>query len=162
MGGKMAGMPTDNVGYDHRLAAIVQQRIVRLHLCGQRADDIELEILRSVAWSLGLDKRPDIARRLHEIEARSPDHRPKDPAQLAAMVAAELRKRGIWADVAGAPPECIRLPSAIHHKASINGYYRGHVIALYGADFDNKGPLEIANTIQALEAQRAQEWAGDK
>lgn len=75
------------------------------------------------------------------------DERPDDMAELARLVAKELRKRGIWA-------------------WANNGFVnvgRGHFApyAMVWSDFDNLTPRECADVIQAEEAKKATEWAGD-
>ena len=82
--------------------------------------------------------------------------RPSDPAQLAAEVARELRKRGIWArvgDTFSSHIVCVPRPSDC---VEFRWYSMHH------PDFDNLTPIEIAESIRAQEAQRAKEWAGDK
>ncbi len=77
-----------------------------------------------------------------------PDERPSDLAELAQLTAAELRKRGIWAKY-DAGVICIP------HASTIWSY------SLYWSQFDNLGPIGCADVIQAEEARKAQEWAGD-
>jgi hypothetical protein len=87
------------------------------------------------------------------------DPRPTDMAELARMVAVELRKRGIHADY---DAQVIRLPVPIN---SVNEYltsYRMRVVPMFEVAFDNLGPVAIAEEIVRQEAKRAREWAGDK
>jgi hypothetical protein len=80
------------------------------------------------------------------------DPRPDDMAELARKVAIELRKRAIWAEVESGE---IYVPRVYGRQVKF-GY-----VGLYRADFDNLGPIGCADVIQAEEARRAQEWAGD-
>ena len=84
------------------------------------------------------------------------DPQPSDLAELAALVAKELRKRGIWAKAGGLTNERV---VQISRPADCMAH-RWH--SMLFSDFDNLGPIAIADAIQALEAKRAQEWAGDK
>lgn len=75
---------------------------------------------------------------------------PADMAELAKLVAKELRSpRGIRADHYAATVQ-IEHPNAVHNYS------------MYHSDFDNLTPSECANLIQAEEAKRAAEWAGDE
>jgi hypothetical protein len=87
------------------------------------------------------------------------DPRPDDMAELARLTAIELRKRGIWACSASDTHVlcAISVPTIHGGKA---GFVRIHSL-LFG-QFDNLGPIGCADVIQAEEAKRAQEWAGDK
>lgn len=81
------------------------------------------------------------------------NERPTDMAELARLVAKELRKRGIWADAIDG------VVTARRHE-----YADSKLFGLYGvyeSDFDNLTPSECADVIQAEEARKAQEWAGD-
>lgn len=79
-----------------------------------------------------------------------PDERPADMAELARLVAKALRSpRGIRADSFAAVVQ-IEHPSAVHNYS------------MYHSDFDNLGPIGCADVIQAEEARKAQEWAGDE
>lgn len=87
---------------------------------------------------------------------------PADMADLARLVAVELRKRGIWAfgdehivRLGRMRPVGIRVPCA--SWASNNVAY-----SMYRSDFDNLTPSECADLIQREEAAKAAEWAGDK
>lgn len=76
--------------------------------------------------------------------------------KMAVEVAKELRKRGIWAtqyDKSVAIPRLKFVDG--NYRAMINYYAATH------PDFAGMTALEIANEIQAQEARRAQEWAGD-
>ena len=80
------------------------------------------------------------------MNAEANDPRPSDMAELARLTAIELRKRGIWARV------------NIWHNVEISEC----VYSLLFSDFNNLGPIAIADEIQRQEAIRAQEWAGNK
>jgi hypothetical protein len=90
----------------------------------------------------------------------SPDPRPTDLAELARLVAIELRKRGIWCAV-----------SQHLHAAVITTSFEGTPIderrarstshILDRPRFDNLGPIACAGIIQQEEARYAREWAGD-
>ncbi len=83
------------------------------------------------------------------------DPRPENVAELAAEVARELRKRGIWARVGDTVNACaVRVPRPADRMD--RRWY-----SMFSPDFDNLGPIAIANAIVAMEAKRAQEWAGD-
>jgi hypothetical protein len=75
------------------------------------------------------------------------DPRPDDMAELVRLTAIELRKRGIFAETRG---EYVGVESP--HAAAYT---------LYASEYDNLGPIACADVIQAEEALRAQEWAGD-
>lgn len=96
------------------------------------------------------DDATAMAMRVRRIALGEPpivqDPRPSDPAELAKAVAAELRKRGIWAHV---DP---RIGPVVYVSAAY---------PMFRNDFDNLGPVAIADEIQAAEVRRAQEWAGD-
>lgn len=77
----------------------------------------------------------------------STDPRPADMAELARLVATELRKRGIWA-------------LAQYGDPIVNIGTRASYTML-GSDFDNLTPREIADVIQREEAKKAAKWAGD-
>jgi len=84
------------------------------------------------------------------------DPRPFDMAELARLTAAELRKRGIWAQCGGTVNDhAVKISRPDDCMA-----YRWHT--MLHPDFDNLGPVACADEIQRLEALRAQEWAGDK
>jgi hypothetical protein len=83
------------------------------------------------------------------------DPRPDDPAELARQVAIELRKRGIWAHKDDELPY-VKTPFPMLVM------FREYPYSIHASEFDNLGPIAIADAIQALEAKRAQEWAGDK
>jgi hypothetical protein len=76
------------------------------------------------------------------------DPRPEDPAELARMVAVELRKRGIFAKDR---EDGISIPSGCHWLYNLR--------AIVFADL---GAIAIADEIQRQEALRAQEWAGNE
>jgi len=89
-----------------------------------------------------------------------PDERPADMAELARLTAVELRKRGIWAftfsglSVVNVPRvKPLRTGHAVEHDP--------YAKSMYSSDFDNLGPIGCADVIQAEEARKAQEWAGD-
>jgi len=86
-----------------------------------------------------------------------PDDRPDDMAELARLTAIELRKRGIWAEVVDGNIETLRFGTKNPKGASMTW----GVHSLYASDFDNLGPIGCADVIQAEEARKAQEWAGD-
>lgn len=85
-----------------------------------------------------------------------PDPRPDDTAQLAREVARELRRR--MSAIAANDSVCVaRLePDRICPRASVVMY------SLCSSDFDNLGPVAIADAIVAAESKLAQELAGDK
>lgn len=80
-----------------------------------------------------------------------------DAEKIAREVANELRKRGIWAN---ALLLGIFLP-CVGRTIGGSDVLAKHVYSIYDAAFDNLTALEIAGEIQAQEARRAQEWAGD-
>jgi hypothetical protein len=87
------------------------------------------------------------------------DPRPDDMAELARQTAVELRKphRGLHADAIGIGVYVLR-PNGPPGSTHGGGWFPHNII---GAQFDNLGPVACADEIQRLEAQRAQEWAGD-
>lgn len=90
------------------------------------------------------------------------DPRPDDMAELARLTAIELRKRGIWADTGAKAllPTIVRTQRArFDDIGKHKPYSAGWNLAL--SQFDNLGPIACADVIQAEEARRAQEWAGD-
>jgi len=95
------------------------------------------------------------------LAATEPDPgppRPDDMAELARLVAVELRKRWIWAAVASEiATSTIRYPM-------VGGAGRLCWKYTYTTEprFDSLTPREIAVAIQDEEAKRAAEWAGDK
>lgn len=94
-----------------------------------------------------------------QIELHDP--RPDDMAELARLTAIELRKRGIWASAANVthiPDPVVIVP--FRNAREPRWYVKSY--CFYGNDFDNLGPIACADVIQAEEARRAQEWAGDK
>lgn len=85
------------------------------------------------------------------------DARPDNLAELARLTAAELRKRGIWADVdTQYAPNSVRAPTRGMLLMHSQTYH-----SLSGSCFDKCGPIACADVIQAESATRAQEWAGD-
>ena len=72
-------------------------------------------------------------------------------------MAKELRKRGFFADYWRG--HAITLPRYVGHGSA--KVYRYLPICLDLSQFDNLGPRAIADVIQADEAKRAAEWAGD-
>jgi hypothetical protein len=93
------------------------------------------------------------------IRTEPKDPRPDDPAELARMVAIELRTRqqGTFAVAVAEHVLVARIRGRNGDYRSELGYH-----TMSASDFDNLGPIAIADAIQALEAKRAQEWAGDK
>ena len=86
-----------------------------------------------------------------------PDERPADMAELARLTAIELRKRGIWTFGDYSPFVWVgRLKLRDKRIESAD-----HCYSLLASDFDNLGPSGCADVIQAEEARKAQEWAGD-
>ena len=88
------------------------------------------------------------------------DPRPADMAELTRLVAVELRKRGIWADTHSKGYH-VRIPQRMFapkdkERDAIDGF-----ICILLPQFDNLGPRAIADVIQAEEARKAREWAGD-
>ena len=84
---------------------------------------------------------------------------------MAKEVAKELRKRGIWARIAPTPSydqdnkiDLPYQPLQVEHPAQIASIRR---ICVWDDCFEDMSALEIADEIQAQEARRAQEWAGD-
>lgn len=79
-----------------------------------------------------------------------------DAEKMAREVAKELRKRGIWACVDhlnnGGVMVVVQRP---------NDDMRGRWYAMANPDFAGMTGIEIADEIQAQDARRAQEWAGD-
>lgn len=88
------------------------------------------------------------------------DPRPDDMAELARLTAIELRRRGIFAEVVP-PSAVVRLPVPLHSIGEPLTSHRGRMVLLHHSDFDNLGPIGCADSIQAEESRRAQEWAGD-
>lgn len=89
------------------------------------------------------------------LAATAPDPgppRPDDMVELAKLVAKELRSRGIWACVPG--QSAIRVPGVVDVRH--RHYY------IHDAQFADLTPREIADVIQAEEAAKAKEWAGDE
>jgi hypothetical protein len=78
-----------------------------------------------------------------------PDERPDDLAELARLTAIELRKRGI------------RAKAEVYHVFPHYVDIGSHIYYVGTSDFDNLGPIGCADVIQAEEARKAQEWAGD-
>lgn len=72
------------------------------------------------------------------------DPRPESTEELARQTAIELRKRGIRAEA---------------HTLLVSTCQWIYNVCL--SVFDNLGPIACADVIQAGEARRAQEWAGD-
>ncbi len=91
------------------------------------------------------------------IRTEPKDPRPDDPAELARQVAIELRKhREAWHQ-GGAEVWVIRLRGSPQAPS-----VRQFCHSLFGAKFDNLGPVGCAAVIQVEEVKRTQEWAGDK
>lgn len=79
-----------------------------------------------------------------------------DAESMAKEVAKELRKRGIWAKADHyRETGMIDVPQMVGDGQSFWRYLTTNPV------FDNMTALEIAGEIQAQEARRAQEWAGD-
>ena len=87
------------------------------------------------------------------MNTEAPDPRPSDMAELARVVAVELRKHSIWAEPGNrfAGDAVVFLP---HATALSGGFY--HVDDIDG------GPCAIAAEIKNREAVAIQEWAGNK
>ncbi len=85
--------------------------------------------------------------------------RPDDMAELARLVAKELRRRGIWAeatiDHSGMYAPMVQLPVFDGCRAVVADYHTAR------DRFNSLTPREIAEVIQAEEAKKAAEWAGD-
>jgi len=77
-------------------------------------------------------------------------------AELARQTAAELRKRGIWAQLALGHTGVVEVPFVRDWRLM------WRAVPLSQSQFDNLGPIACADVIQAEEARRAQEWAGDE
>lgn len=94
---------------------------------------------------------PDAERlRMEQLAVEREDAPIEDPVERAKAVAKELRKRGMWARTAAHWDG-----SSAHIMGAVGGY-------IYNTEpHANLGPLAIADAIQAEEAKRAQEWAGD-
>jgi hypothetical protein len=90
------------------------------------------------------------------------DSRPDDMAELARLTAIELRKRGIWAEARYAYAGSawfVWVAQLTHLGPRVLGEMGFHSLTM--GDFDNLGPRACADLIQAREAVRAAEWAGD-
>jgi hypothetical protein len=131
---------------------------VRLNL-RDPADCRTIHVFGSERWA------NDAASRInHEIvtlvranELPLADPRPDDMAELARLVAIELRKT-TWATWVGdATIVLARLIKIDGHIDSVMGSY-----SLYGSDFSGLGPIACAASIRDRESALAQEWAGDK
>lgn len=84
--------------------------------------------------------------------------RPDDVAELARLVAKELRRRGIHATVAHADwGNTVVAPRPLSRGNGLR--WQWHPMSR--SEFDNLTPSEIADVIQAEEAKKAAEWAGD-
>jgi len=118
-------------------------------------DDVRLREIADAGFSASADK---IVVLLNAIARDRADPRPSDMAELAKLVAAELRRRGIWAEVVDGNVETLRFGTKNPKGANVT--WGIHV--LFCAEFDNLGPIACADEIQRQEARRAQEWAGDK
>lgn len=89
------------------------------------------------------------------------DERPADMAELARLVAKELRRRGIWAthcDETAPFGASVGMPRFFGDEKQPRRFW----YSLHGVDFDNLTPSKCADVIQAEEARKAQEWAGDE
>lgn len=88
-----------------------------------------------------------------------PDPRPDDMAELARMVAKELRTKGLrarlWCDTN------IALPG-FHEPSGHDTSTYWLMWSIYNDRFNNLNPRAIADAIQAEEAKKAAEWAGDE
>jgi hypothetical protein len=89
------------------------------------------------------------------------DPRPDDMAELARLVAIELRKRGMPVDDEIGAVVVLRFTD-LRKKDGAFSSTRRFSHSLYASEFNNLGPIACADVIQAEEARRAQEWAGDK
>jgi hypothetical protein len=92
-----------------------------------------------------------------------PDDRPDDMAELARLTAIELRKRGIWAytdpkDESNGPYVWSLRFKGIPGRSKAQWCWS----SMLWPQFDNLGPIGCADVIQAEEARKAQEWAGDE
>lgn len=106
------------------------------------------------------------------VRLASPDEpaeslRPSDMAELTKLVARELRKRGVYGIVLFKDdPHIVYVSRPMRSKFTQHEarfpdlFWAAH--SLYASQFDNLTPSEIADAIQAEEARRAQEWAGDE
>ena len=84
--------------------------------------------------------------------------RPDDMTELARLVARELRKRAIRAMVSpDDAPQVVFVPRA--QWGNVGTLWRAY--SMYRDDFDNLTSRECADAIQAQEAAKAAEWAGD-
>jgi hypothetical protein len=111
-----------------------------------------------------IDERDDVtgmALRVRRMASGEPpivdDPRPEDMAELARETAKELRKRGGQADALGSGVYVPR-PNGRPSEAAGLAWFP-HIV--FSSNFDNLGPIGCAGVIQAEEASRAQEWAGD-
>jgi hypothetical protein len=94
-----------------------------------------------------------------ELDAWQAHHtkpRPADVAELARLVAKELRRRGIWAE---SDESVVVVPRRVRPQFPRACTVVWHI--MNATHFDNLTPRECADVIQAEEAHRAQEWAGD-
>lgn len=96
-----------------------------------------------------------------EPQEQTPDPRPDDIAELARLTAIELRRRGIIADDESGAVVVMRF---VDHKKRFGMFSptRRAAHSMFSPDFDNLGPIGCADVLQAEEARRAREWAGDK
>lgn len=105
----------------------------------------------------------EAVRTLLAATAPPPDEpRPDDMAALTRLVAMELRKRGIWATTPHDQSVTICVPCWRFKESAGGNALRWQRHALHTAQFDNLTPRECADVIQAEEARKAQDWAGDR
>lgn len=85
-----------------------------------------------------------------------PDERPDDLAELARLTAAELRNRFSAVAVA----EHVLVGRVRGQNPNFRAELGFHTMT--NPDFAGMGPRAVADEIQAIEARKAQGWAGDE
>lgn len=103
----------------------------------------------SIQWMMELDAWQHV------------DTRPDNLAELARLTAIELRKRGIRALTQGFENEPDTWIVIERDTRLMKPWPLWMNYVLTRSQFGNLGPIACANVIQAEEAKRATEWAGD-
>ena len=99
------------------------------------------------------DEVGTMAIRLRQIASGdSSDPRPEDPAELARLTAEALHQRGISADWRDWTVGAVLVPCHDATGLSESTYL------MTRSEFDNLGPIGVANEIQAQEADRLAKW----